>query len=177
MNYEKDDFSPVQKAFFEAIAPDIKPDRVATALAVFQQFVPVAERLEGVLLNRLATRKSAGMYKDRDEIVMSHFVGQAKRLVDDANKVVADPESFVYEATRFIDSLVPAYPDALADIFEGYQSVDPENDWTAIFANAAISNRRERMIMAALNLEEQGQPRPETFDQLVHATVTQGLYS
>ena len=137
---------------------------------------PIAERIEDVLLQVNAAKQSAGAIQPTDSIKMRLYTGEARGLLCTPEEAIARPSIYVSSSTRFMSTMVTTAPDIVADVFAGYTAISPGHDWSTQFHDASLTDKWEGFVITALQLEEEGQPRPTTLTELAQAAAERGLY-
>jgi len=175
MRNSHEGFSAEQGAFANSLEIVAQPDQASTALALHRQLLPVADRIEDVLLRANVLKQQAGTLDESDAIKQRLYIEAANSLIVDPTEVVSNSHSYASRATHFMH-LMLGEPHLIADIFEGYEPVSPGFDWSKQFCDAALTDRWEGFIAAALQLEQEGKPRPFTLTELAQAADERGLY-
>lgn len=168
MSKSNEGLSPQQRAFAEAVETYIEPDQASIALAMHQRMQPIAESVEDSL--------SITPIREQHPILYQMLVVEGKNLVQKPEDVVATPTVYVRQAARFMHRVITTAPGATADVFAGYTPIETEGRWSDQFHDASLTDKWENMIVAALQMEEEGQPRPTTFDELAQGAYERGLY-
>ena len=162
-----DGYIPPQ-AFAAALESLLEPDQALVALELHERLAPIAKGAEDVLLAFYALKQKAGNVRPIDAPTCSLLVSESQSLVLSPEEVVEMPTRYVSRAVRFMQSVTET-PELIADVFAGYRPVSPGFDWSKPFFDASLTTKYEGYIVAALQLEADGQPRPTSIEELLLA--------
>jgi len=176
MSTDHEGFSPLQRAFAKSIEVAVEPDQAAIALAMQRRMQPVADAVEDTVLSHFATKQANTELTVSDTYACQMIITEGTALAQKPEDVLAAPKTYVKQAARFMHTVISEMPGTTADIFAGYTPIETEGRWSDHFYDASLTDKWEGMIVAALQMEKEGLPRPATLDDLAQGAYMRGLY-